>query len=106
MLKGNLRQRLKLHPRRIKTAFFKELNIAAVEIANDAETIAKTIVPVDTGELKGSISTKVVKNKNDVTIKLQAEADHAKYVEFGTVKMNAQPFLLPSLKAALIKKGL
>ena len=58
---------------------------------------AKDIVPVGkTGNLKGSIKRKSYKDQLSTVIYTILE--YAPYVEYGTRKMKAQPFLLPALK--------
>lgn len=66
------------------------------EIAKDMEKDAKLNCPVDTGKLKNSIGSETSTVGKRTTIKLYAKADHAKYVEYGTSKMPAQPFLAPA----------
>jgi|TARA_R100000501_G_C2618130_1_gene111622 HK97 gp10 family phage protein len=84
------------------------------------ETLAHSLVieavkrvPVDTGNLKGSINAgygdfivnqdatdgvvKVPKNTVWVGAGFKEEVNYAKYVEFGTYKMAAQPFLRPAI---------
>lgn len=53
---------------------------------------ARTIVPVDTGELRESGYSKVEGDHVEVGYK----ADHAGYVELGTERMRAQPYLRPA----------
>lgn len=68
---------------------------AAVQASTLAiESGAKRLAPVDTGNLRSSIKGKVAGGgyEGEVT----ATAEHAPYVEFGTSKMPAQPFLLPA----------
>ena len=60
-----------------------------------AEGIAKENCPVDTGRLRGSIAHKVVPAEKAVYIGTNVE--YAAYVECGTVKMAAQPYLKPSI---------
>lgn len=60
----------------------------------DVEGEAKERVPVDTGFLKNSGSSVIGHLKNIV----QFTAEYAVHVEFGTRKMQAQPFLLPALE--------
>lgn len=55
---------------------------------------AKRIVPVDTGELQESIHPESSAEGHFVV----ADADHALFVEQGTSKMQAQPYLRPALK--------
>ena len=68
-------------------------------LLNAAEVVAenaRAICPVDTGTLRASIGTSVSGN----TAQVYAGADYAVYVEMGTYKMAAQPFLTPALAAA------
>lgn len=60
------------------------------EIAADAQRFA----PVDTGRLRESIH--ITDDGGDERT-ITAEADYAVYVEEGTSKMAAQPFLRPAL---------
>ena len=57
---------------------------------------ARGMCPVDTGTLKGSIDV----SGNGNSAEVFAGADYAAYVELGTYKMAAQPFLVPALAAA------
>ncbi len=54
---------------------------------------ARGACPVDTGRLRASIEVSADGNSASVT----AGAPYAAYVEFGTWKMAAQPFLTPAL---------
>lgn len=54
---------------------------------------ARNICPVDTGTLKNSIAVAYEGGRAEIS----ANTDYAAYVEFGTSKMSAQPFLVPSL---------
>ena len=54
---------------------------------------AKAKAPTDTGHLRQSITKDV--NKDNATIGTNVE--YAPYVEFGTRRQKAQPYLLPSL---------
>lgn len=57
---------------------------------------AKGSVPVDTGALKGSIDA----NTDGEEVECVAEEDYAQYVEFGTIKMEAQPYFEPAIEEA------
>ena len=57
---------------------------------------ARGSVPVDTGALKGSIDA----NTNGEEVECVAEEDYAQYVEFGTIKMEAQPYFEPAIEEA------
>lgn len=61
---------------------------------------AKRFAPVDTGELKNSISHKI-ESTNDplgVALIIQAAAEHAAHVELGTRRMAPQPYLRPAVE--------
>lgn len=65
--------------------------------ALDVEGYAKTVVPVDTGNLKNSIQTMM---ESDVSAVVGTPVHYAIYVEFGTSRMAARPYLLPALERA------
>ena len=74
------------------TATNRELDLSSKRIGR----MAKIKAPVDTGELKNTIfSAKAGK----LTYKVTAPQHYAIYVEKGTRKMRAQPFLKPALDA-------
>lgn len=52
-------------------------------------------VPVDTGHLKRSITLEV----SSMTAKVQEHTEYGKWVETGTRKMAAQPFMKPALNS-------
>ena len=59
--------------------------------------IVYDLCPVDTGELISSID-----GFNDGEgVEVYADADYAQYVEYGTSKMEAQPYFRPAIDAAL-----
>lgn len=59
------------------------------------EADARERCPVDTGQLQASITSEV----DGLTGSVGTNVEYAPYVELGTSKMSAQPFLLPSLEA-------
>lgn len=61
------------------------------------ETDAKARAPVDTGALRGSIHTEVV---TDLSAIVGPSVDYGDYVEYGTSRMAAQPFMTPAAEAA------
>lgn len=62
--------------------------------AYELEARAKTEVPVDTGNLKNSISTSF---ENDgLTGVVSTNVEYAAYVEFGTRRMAARPYMTPA----------
>lgn len=59
---------------------------------------AKQLAPVRTGELRGSIHPKVVNlGRGRAEVAIEATAKHAIFVEFGTSRMRAQPYMRPAL---------
>lgn len=58
---------------------------------------ARRLAPVDTGELRDSITFEVRRTATSFAIVVLAGAEHALYVELGTVNMNAQAYLRPVL---------
>ncbi len=66
-----------------------------IETASDnMVTYAQGIVPVRTGNLMASIFSEY--EEDDLSITLGATAEYASFIEYGTVKMRAQPFLGPA----------
>ena len=61
----------------------------------DIEARAKAIVPVDTGNLKSSITAEVSGTSSVVNV----GANYAVFVEYGTRFMAAQPYLNPAVEA-------
>jgi HK97 gp10 family phage protein len=59
------------------------------------EAAAKVLAPVDTGALRNSLGSEAV---DDLTWQVGTGQDYAKFVEFGTSRMAAQPFLVPALE--------
>jgi len=57
-----------------------------------AETYAKADCPVDTGRLRNSISHAVEDNEAVIG----SDCEYASFVELGTRKMKAQPYLRPA----------
>lgn len=71
---------------------------ALAALAEGAQAVADTarsLAPKRTGELQSSI--RVVEGDDGVTV--EATAPHAAFVEFGTLKQPARPFLAPALAA-------
>lgn len=65
------------------------------DIGKFVKAEAQMRAPILTGNLRRSIDYQVV-SENEVDIGATAEADYAVYVEKGTSKMAAQPFLEPA----------
>lgn len=61
--------------------------------AFDIEARAKSIVPVDTGMLKNSITTEF---PNEISAIVAPHTEYEQYVEFGTRRQRAQPYMRPA----------
>ena len=55
--------------------------------------------PVDTGRLRSSIANEIGQDGEGLVAVIGTNVEYAPYVELGTSKMAAQPFLLPALEA-------
>lgn len=74
---------------------------AVLEAALFIEERAKIACPVDTGNLRRSISTSGPSVGADgVSATVGTNVNYAAFVEFGTRRMAAQPFLGPALEQA------
>ena len=62
---------------------------------------AKQIAPKRTGYMANNILVEPVKKTaTSVTGTVNAKADYSSFVEFGTYKMSAEPFIRPAISAA------
>ena len=71
----------------------KVLKASEITMKNLVEDV-KRYCPVDSGELKNSISL----TSNSDKISLTVDAPHAEAVEYGTKNVKAQPFVRPAIK--------
>ena len=62
-------------------------------IGGKAESYAKKLCPVDTGNLRNSITHQQMDENTEV---IGTNVEYAPYVELGTSKMAAKPFLRPA----------
>ena len=74
----------------IDDAISKALEASALVVEGEA----KALTPVDTGNLRNSITHEVEKNE----ARVGTNVEYAPFVELGTVKMAAQPYLNPALE--------
>lgn len=85
---------LRFYERRKRKEVVEELRIGAKVIEGNAKEFA----PVDTGTLISMIQ--VAKEENDgLTQIIESKAEYSEYVEFGTSRMMAQPFMWPAFAA-------
>lgn len=106
-----LQRKLKALPDAVKAP----IKAALAQGANEIVTMAKNLVPVDSGDLKSSIgwtwgrppSGSIVlatsqRIGGELAVTVYAgndEAFYARWVEFGTTKHIAQPYFFPSYRA-------
>jgi HK97 gp10 family phage protein len=69
---------------------------ALIESLKTIEGRAAENCPVDTGRLKGSIDSDYKLSLNGFDGRVGTNVKYAQYVEGGTKKMDAQPFLSPA----------
>ena len=78
----------------IAAALPEKTKVVVAKVARDIEADAKNVVPVDTGNLKNSID---VEFENDgLTAIVAPHTEYAAFVEFGTRRMSAQPYMIPA----------
>lgn len=68
--------------------------VATAKTAADIERDAKINAPVDTGTLRSSIS--YVLSQGNLHAEIGPTVNYAHFLEFGTSRMRAQPFLFPA----------
>ncbi len=73
----------------------KDLQRRALQV----DRAAKRNCPVDTGRLRSSITNEIGTDAQGLVATIGTNVEYAPYVELGTSKMAAQPFLLPALEA-------
>jgi HK97 gp10 family phage protein len=73
---------------------------AVREAAMLVEREAKINVPVDTGRLRSSIASE---EKKPLLFEVGTNVEYAAFVEFGTSKMAAQPYLQPAVETVRAK---
>jgi len=88
---GEIQDVLKRFPAEIKTAVQRVLEYETVQIAERARQLA----PVRTGALRASIYTVT---RDFLSVALGAAVYYAGFVEYGTRKMAARPYLRPAIE--------
>lgn len=73
------------------------VSLVVRKAALDTERDAKTAAPVDTGNLRSSITTDVTDTGTSVSAEVGPTANYGLFVEVGTSRMAAQPFMGPAL---------
>lgn len=68
------------------------IEVAVSDTTEGIRDEARYMAPVLSGELRSSIQASAEGSEGEVTV----GAEHARFVEFGTSRMAAQPFLFPA----------
>lgn len=76
----------------IKDLVRAQTRVALEAVGLQAENYAKRLCPVDTGNLRNSITH----TSDDDTAYIGTNVEYAPYVEYGTSRTKAQPFLKPA----------
>ena len=79
-------------------------------VANTVTRIAKRLAPVDTGRLRSSIAKpELGRDGRGLFARVGTDVEYAPYVELGTSRMSARPFLRPALaqgaRSSTISRG-
>ena len=84
----------------LENALTQEIITALMRGGMIIETDAKRRCPVDTGRLRASLTTDVEREgKTTFVLKVGTNVEYASFVETGTSRMAAQPFLRPAVDA-------
>jgi len=72
--------------------------VAVRKTAHSIEATAKTLAPVDTGNLRGSISTSVTGDgqSGPISAEIGPTASYGHYLETGTSRSGPQPYMTPA----------
>lgn len=91
----NLRRTLHELPNRVRNVSLKAMQLAVGLVHRHAISI----VPVDTGGLKNSLWFKpdYERTENTLVGAVGTNKTYAPFVEFGTSRMSAQPYLIPAV---------
>lgn len=74
----------------------KDLERRAIKV----EAAAKRLCPVDTGRLRSSVTHETGKDQQGPVARVGTNVEYGPFVELGTSRMTAKPFLRPALGAA------
>lgn len=90
---------VKWHGAEVINTVSNKLEVAIMKAVLIVEADAKKMCPVDTGRLRASITHEVLKLADDIYQgRIGTNVEYAEYVELGTDKMPAQPYLRPALE--------
>lgn len=78
----------------VESAINSQIEVALETIGLLAEGYAKKLTPVDTGNLRNSITHA----HDDKSVVIGTNVEYAPFVELGTSKMHEQPYLRPAVQ--------
>lgn len=82
----------------LPTAVRAQARAAMSKAGADIEATAKNLAPVDTGNLRNSISRTETVTDAGMRIEIGPTAKYAGFVENGTSRARAQPYLRPAIE--------
>jgi phage protein, HK97 gp10 family len=82
--------------RRVRESIADELNSGA----ESCVSLAKQLAPVRTGAMKEAIAQTEEATPDRLKVTMESPADYSAFVEYGTVNMEAQPFMTPAFESA------
>lgn len=74
---------------------------AVLRLAIDTQNRARELAPVDTGRLRASITHIPGRDGSGYYVDVGSNVEYAPFIEFGTSKQPAQPYLRPALAEAV-----
>lgn len=74
------------------------ISSGVIKAATKVEGDAKLLSPVDTGALRSSINVSGMSIPDGAKAEIKTNMEYAPYVEFGTSRQQAQPYLQPALQ--------
>jgi HK97 gp10 family phage protein len=87
---------LQRHLAQMEVATEDKLVVVGIQIQN----AARSLCPVDTGRLRSSIIMTKGRDSRGFYVEIGTNVKYAAFVEFGTSKQRAQPYLLPAVAMA------
>lgn len=82
--------------RRVRENIADELNSGA----ESCVSLAQQLSPVDTGFMKENIAQTEEATPDHLKVTMESQADYSAFVEYGTINMDAQPFMTPAFESA------
>lgn len=72
---------------------------AVIKSGADLQRIAKRSAPVDTGNLRNSITRTTTSRGDEITTEVGPTVNYGRFVEYGTSRMRPQPYMMPAADA-------